>query len=164
MAAEMVFNGALETGLRSLTLLVGVFPEAISLQRLVVFDYLVVHTEDVEGGPASLHPATPRRGAELLVRRDRIQAGLRLYESRNLIDRRFESGGVYFAASEQAGAFLDALDASYVADMRERAAWVAGRFGGVDDPQLRAYVDDRVGDWGSEFEFESVLWERAGQA
>jgi hypothetical protein len=164
MADEVVFNGALETGLRSLTLLVGVFPEAISLQRLVVFDYLVVHTEDVEGGPASLHPPTPRRGAELLVRRDRIQTGLRLYESRSLIDRRFETGGVYFVASERTGAFLDAFGARYVAEMRDRANWVADRFGGMDDLQLRAYVDDRVGDWGAEFEFESVLWERAGQA
>jgi hypothetical protein len=164
MAAEAVFNGALETGLRSLTLLVGVFPEAISLQRLVVFDYLVVHTEDVDGGPASLHPATPRRGAELLVRRERIQAGLRLYESRNLIDRRFESDGVYVAASEWAGAFLDAFGARYVADMRDKAAWVADRFGGMDDVQLRAYVDDRVGDWGAEFEFESLLWDGAEQA
>lgn len=164
MAARVVFNGALETGLRSLTLLVGVFPEAISLQRLVVFDYLVVHTEDVDGGSASLHPATPRRGAELLVRRDRIQAGLRLYESRNLIDRRFENGGVYFAASEGAGAFLDAFGARYVAEMRDRATWVADRFRDMDDVQLRAYVDARVGDWGAEFEFESLLWDGAEQA
>ncbi len=163
MADEVVFNGALETGLRSLTLLVGVFPEALSLQRLVVFDYLVVHTDDVEGGPTSLHPPTPRRGAELLVRRDRIQAGLRLYESRSLVDRRFEGAGVYFAASERAGAFLDAFGARYVADMRDRAEWVVDRFSEMADSELRAYVDDRIGDWGAEFEFESLLWDRVEQ-
>ena len=164
MADEAVFNGALETGLRSLTLLVGAFPDAASLQRLVIYDYLVVHTDDVEDGPGSLHPRTPRRGAELLVRRERIQAGILLYQSRGLIDRRFDSDGVYFAATERAGSFLDAFHAVYVAVMRDRAAWVVDRFGAMDDATLHLYVNDRIGGWGAEFELESVLWVGADQS
>lgn len=158
MPNNSVFNGVIETGLRSLTLLVGAFPEKLSLQRLVIYDYLIVHTDDVQDGPSALHPRTPRRGAEILVRRGRIQAGLRLYQSRGLVDRRFESGGVFLAATERAGSFLDAFDALYVSALRDRALWVAGRFAEMNDTALHSYIDERVGDWGTEFELESLLW------
>lgn len=38
------FNGAVEIGLRALTVLNEAFPGDYSLQRLVVFDYLVVRS------------------------------------------------------------------------------------------------------------------------
>jgi hypothetical protein len=50
------FNSAVEIGLRSLCLLTAAFPAAYSLQRLVVFDYLLVHSDDMPGGPPGLHP------------------------------------------------------------------------------------------------------------
>ena len=63
-----LFNSALETGVRALVILVANFPAALDLQRLVDFDYLVVHSGDVDG-PESLHPPLPMREGELLVRR-----------------------------------------------------------------------------------------------
>ncbi len=160
MSDDDVFNGVVETGLRSLTLLVGVFPGDLSLGRLVIYDYVIVHTDDIEHGPSALHPRTPHRAAELLVRRERIQAGLLLYQSRGLIVRKFDSDGVFFSASERAGSFLDAFRAPYVSALRQRAAWVAERFTGMDDTDLQAFVDERIGDWGTEFDSESVLWTR----
>lgn len=70
-----VFNSALETGVRSLVILVANFPAALDLQRLVDFDYLVVHSGDLDG-PESLHPPLPLREGELLVRRNIIESGI----------------------------------------------------------------------------------------
>jgi len=61
------FNSPLEAGMRAVALLGASFPQTYDLQRLVTFDFLLVHTGDV-GGPDSLHPPTPYRPAELLVR------------------------------------------------------------------------------------------------
>ena len=55
------FNSPLEIGLRTTAILAEAYPEAFSLQRLVILDYLVVHSDDVEGGPTGLHPKTPHR-------------------------------------------------------------------------------------------------------
>ena len=85
------FNGPVEIGLRALCVLTTAFPAAYALQRLVVFDYLLVHSDDIEGGPEGLHPRTPHRGGEILVRRGVIQDGLTLYESRGLIERVYTS-------------------------------------------------------------------------
>lgn len=145
MGRPLTFNGPVESGLRSLTMLVESFPGALDMTRLVIFDYLVVHSDDVADGPAGLHPRTPRRAGELLVRREVIRGGLNLYRSRGLIFRDFQDGGVFYAATDYAGAFLDALDASYTVRLRERARWVVERFGAAEPGHLRRLVNENLG-------------------
>jgi len=152
------FNGPVEIGLRALAVLTNAYPDAYSLQRLVVFDYLIVHSDDVPDGPPGLHPQTPHRGGELFVRRGALQEGLLLYQSRGLVERRYKDSGVLFAATERSAAFLDVLRAQYVAGLRERAAWLVESFGQIQDADLDKMVREHVGKWGAEFAMESVLW------
>lgn len=152
------FNGAVEIGLRSLCVLTTAYPSSYSLQRLVVFDYLLVHSDDMPGGPSGLHPQTPQRGGEILVRRGVLQEGLLLYQSRGLIERLYQDGGVFFSATDRSAAFLDALSTEYVVGLRERATWVVDSFGLLADVELDSMVRERIGNWGAEFVLESVLW------
>ncbi len=78
------FNGPIEIGLRAVVVLCEAYLQAMSLQRLVIFDYLMVHSDDLPNGPPGLHPKTPRRSGELLVRRQVLQDGLLLFQSRGL--------------------------------------------------------------------------------
>lgn len=160
MALQFVspFNGPVEIGLRALCVLTTAFPAAYALQRLVVFDYLLVHSDDIEGGPAGLHPKTPHRGGEILVRRGVLQDGLTLYESRGLVERVYKGGGIFFAATDKSADFLDTLETDYLNVLRERADWVVANLGRLDDTNLDAMVRDRIGTWGAEFTMESVLW------
>lgn len=154
----ILFNGPLEIGLRSTCILNEAYPEAYSLQRLVILDYLVVHSDDIEGGPEGLHPQTPYRSGEILVRRDVIQRGLYLFMSRNLVERRFEDTGIVYTATERTGAFLDVLNAKYTSDLRERSAWVISRFESMTDAEMEDFARLNIDKWGTEFETESVLW------
>ncbi len=152
------FNGAVEIGLRALAVLTRAFPRAYSLQRLVVCDYLLIHSDDIPGGPIGLHPQTPHRSGELLVRRNALREGLMLYQSRGLIEERFEKAGVFFAATEGSASFLDSLTSEYVRGLRDRSIWLLGAFGEMPEPDLEAVVREHVGRWGTEFTMESVLW------
>ena len=152
------FNGPIEIGLRALCVLTSAFPTAYALQRLVVFDYFLIHSDDIESGPEGLHPQTPHRGGEILVRRGVLQEGLTLYESRGLVERVYEDGGIYFAATDKSADFLDTLSTNYLKDLRERADWVVDSFGLLDDAALDAMVRASIGRWGAEFSMESVLW------
>lgn len=152
------FNGPVEVGLRSLFVLTAAYPSLYSLQQLVVFDYLLIHSDDIPGGPTGLHPKTPHRGGEILVRRGVLQEGLLLYQSRGLIDRIYQDGGVFFSANEQSAGFLDALSSDYVLGLRDRATWVVDSFGLISDSELDSMVRGRIGEWGAEFEMQSVLW------
>jgi hypothetical protein len=152
------FNSPLEIGLRALVVLNEAYPLEYSLQRLVVLDYLIVHSDDIPDGPEGLHPKTPHRNNELLVRRKVLNEGLHLYQSRGLISQRFQSEGIYFGATESSSSFLDVLQSEYVIGLRQRAQWARVRFGADSDEVLTALVRDQIGNWGAEFTLESVLW------
>jgi hypothetical protein len=157
--SELVpFNSPLEIGLRALAILAEAFPDAYSLQRLVILDYFAVHSDDLPGGPTGLHPKTPHRSGELLVRRTVLQDGLILYQSRGLVEQRFEVSGVYYSATEHSASFLDTLRSDYSKQLRERASWLVDEFRNARDSELEALVRKHIGEWGAEFETESVLW------
>lgn len=152
------FNGPVEIGLRALCVLTAAYPALCSLQRLVILDYLVVHSDDIPGGPSGLHPQTPHRGGEILVRRAALQEGLLLYQSRDLVDKRYEPEGVFFSATEKSAGFLDSIDARYVVELRDRAGWAVEAFGAMTDDALTELTNANLGQWGAEFARESVLW------
>lgn len=55
-----LFNTSMEAGLRSLGLLVAVFPQSLLAGQLVALDHIVVHSRDFDpDAPESLHPASP---------------------------------------------------------------------------------------------------------
>ena len=152
------FNGPIEIGLRALSVLNDAFSEAYSLQRLIIFDYLLVHSDDMPGGPLGLHPKTPHRGGELLVRRNVLQEGLLLYQSRGLVERVFMKDGIFYVATEHSAGFLDSLRSAYVQNLRDRAAWVVDSFGQRPEMEIEKIIHQHIGEWGAEFEMESVLW------
>lgn len=153
--AVELFSTPLELGLRSLFLLAAL-RESIDLQRLVVFDYLLVHSGDARG-PSSLHPPTPHRAGEILVKRDLLQKGLRLMIGRDLVAVDLDIRGVNYRATELTEPFLQYFDGAYVAQIRERATWVVTRFGEIAESDLRAYVAAHLDQWGGEFVTEAVV-------
>src|SRR5690349_17673257 len=130
-AWDAAFNTPLECGLRSAALLLAAYPHSCDLQRLVQYDYLVVHSGDVPNGPPSIHPSTPHRSGELLVRRELVQQGLDFMMTKGVVERSFSSDGITFLAGEYAVTFLNALTTPYVLQLRERSHWVIDTFQAV---------------------------------
>lgn len=145
-----LFNSALETGVRSLVILTATFPRALDLQRLVDFDYLVVHSGDVDG-PESLHPPIPMREGELLVRRKIIESGLSLMMSRGLVTRIVSSEGIAYQASDYAKPFVDSLSTPYMRALLERANWVADSFGSAEISDLHNLISSFFDKWTTQF-------------
>jgi hypothetical protein len=152
-----VFNTPLECGLRSAALLLAAYPTACDIQRLVQFDYLLVHSGDVEGGPPSIHPATPHRSGELLVRRSLVEQGLEFMVRRMVIERTFTGHGIGYVAGEYAVVFLDGFTTTYAQQLRDRAEWVVKEFLAMPDEQLNDYMRKRWARWGAEFVRESLF-------
>ena len=145
-----VFNSTLETGIRSLIILTANYPTALDLQRLVDFDYLVVHSGDVDG-PESLHPPLPMREGELLVRRKIIESGLSLMMSRGLVSRIAGVEGIFYQASDYAKPFVDSLATPYIRSLIDRADWVATAFGNIDTKELHYLSSSFFDKWTTQF-------------
>lgn len=150
------FNSAIECGLRSLVILEHAFPRDYDLQRLVFYDYLLVHSGDANG-PASIHPATPHRSGEVLVKRQILEQGLLLMMSRKLVIREYDKTGIVYSASDNATPFLDSMESRYVGLLKERATWVIAVFDDYTDKQLDKFFQENLDRWGGEFAKEALL-------
>lgn len=145
------FNSPLEAGIRAVAILGAAFPQSYDLQRLVAFDFLLVHTGDV-GGPESLHPPTPHRSAELLVRRKLVEDALLLMMTRELVQRQTSSEGITYCAGENATTFLTSLSSPYLRALKERATWLVEALGHHSDPEFRQVMRRFFDDWVEEFQ------------
>ena len=149
--AVQTFNSPIETGVRSLILLAESYPAQMDLQRILEFDYILVHTGDVDG-PPSIHPALPLRSGELLVRRQLIERGLMLMVSRGLVARYATPNGFMYQAEDDAGPFLDGLTAEYLDELKDRAVWVVDRFSEMSDHNIRVMLSQVYDQWSREFQ------------
>lgn len=145
------FNGPLEAGIRAVAVLALAHPSSFDLQRLIAFDYLLVHTGDV-GGPDSLHPPVPLHSAELLVRRKLVEQALLLMMTRDLVQREVSADGIRYRAGENAAPFLDALQSSYLSALKRRADWLVGEFGASSEAEFRAVMRRFFDRWVEEFQ------------
>lgn len=145
------FNSPLETGIRSLQILVAAYPRAFDLERLVEMHYLVVHSGDANG-PESLHATLPMRAGELLVRRKLIEKGLLLMASRNLIQRKPAVDGFNYQAKDTAAPFLASLTSNYSQRLRERAQWAVEEFSEMSTSEIRQITHRLFEIWSSQFQ------------
>jgi hypothetical protein len=151
MKHSRLFNSPIEVGLRSLLILLEAHPRPLDLQRLVILDYLLVHSGDVLDGPESLHPPSPLRAGEVAIRRDLIQQGLHLMASKGLVSRIVDERGICYIAEESAPSLTDAFRTPYVRVMRQRAAWAVEAAASLSDTAASAMFGETIERWRSEF-------------
>jgi hypothetical protein len=145
------FNSPLEAGIRAVAILGAAYPRSYDLQRLVAFDYLLVHTADV-GGPESLHPPTPMHSAELLVRRKLVEHALLLMMTRDLVHREITSDGIKYSAGENAATFLASVSSAYLTALNDRANWLIDALGSHADQDFKKVMRQFFDDWVEEFQ------------
>lgn len=146
-----VFNSPLELGLRMVYLLQALSPQGADLQKLVLLDYAVVYSADLDG-PSSLHTPIPFRGAELLSRRELIERGLHLMSTRGLVTAVWAEDGITYYAGEIARMLTTSLTSQYLRDLDLRCHWAAEHFGSSDSGELTDEFAASGHLWGAEIE------------
>lgn len=152
-----VFNTPLEVGLRLLYILNELQREGCDLQRLVYYDYILVHSSDVPNGPKSIHPSTPHRSTEILVKRELVKKGLTLMHSKQLVDSVFDSNGITYKATELTGPFIEYNNTEYASSLRRVATWLVNEFENYSDEKLSLFIKNNLDVWGGEFSKEALL-------
>jgi hypothetical protein len=148
------FNNGVDTGLRMLTLLNAAYPLKYDLDHLVYFDYMIVHSGDIDPETTSLHPAVPNRTGEIFIRRNLIQQGLEVFIHKGLVNRYYNTSGIQYGATEIATPFLDSLSEAYSYALMERANWVAKNFAQYDSKTLREVIAKNLSKVRNEFNLE----------
>ncbi|RFU41186.1 threonine transporter [Actinomadura logoneensis] len=115
-------NSPLEIGVRALVLLAESHPQPLDLAQLAVLDHAVLHSGDLDG-PPSLHPSLPGHTGELGMKRTVLEQALLVLIRAGLASVKPDETGLVYCTTERGPAFVDILEAPYVARLRERAEW-----------------------------------------
>jgi hypothetical protein len=145
------FNSPFELGIRMVYLLQALAPRGADLQKLVLLDYAIVYSADLNG-PSSLHTPIPFRGAELFSRRELIEQGLYLMSTRGLVTATWNSDGITYFAGEVARVMTNALTSGYLRELGDRCKWAAETFGLANSGELTARFAASGHLWGAELE------------
>ncbi|MGF6352294.1 hypothetical protein ABIE27_000190 [Paenibacillus sp. 4624] len=153
------YNSPFEVGLRALAIIIVNSPMSLNLQRLIYYDYLILHSNDigVENCPPSLHPDIPHRSGGLLIRRRAMQLGLDLMYSKSLIDIIYDDDGVSYVASQLTEPFFDLIDSNYSNRLKRNALWVMNYFSAYSEEEVKNFIDSNIETWGGEFMYEAYV-------
>lgn len=151
------FNNPVETGLRMLFVLDASAPRGYDIQRLVYYDYLLLHAGDVDVEQPHVHPALPYRTGEMLVRRQLIARGINLMISKELVVQHLSELGVTYKSSSLTRRFLEYLTSDHAKSLAASASWLTRTFVDYSDDELAVYMTSNLGRWGAEFRFDALL-------
>ena len=155
-----VFNSPFELGLRMVYLLCSLHPNGADLQKLVLLDYAIVYSGDLDG-PSSLHTPVPYRGNELFSRRELIEHGLYLMSTRGLVDAHIDDSGITYLAGPAAFSLVGSLNSRYFLELETRCRWAASQFATRNSLDLVGEFSERGHLWGAEL--EATLADRGQQ-
>ncbi|MFC4778157.1 ABC-three component system middle component 2 [Paenibacillus sp. GCM10023252] len=153
----LLFNSNLEVALRILVLLSQDSNNTYDLDRLVIFDYFIIHANDVDSEQINLHPSLPLRGSEIIIKRKLISEGLDLLVSRGLIEIVYKASGVYYRSNSLTKVFVELLKSDYFIILKKLSTWVAEKYGSIETTEINSIVNKNIQQWGGEFEYESLV-------
>lgn len=145
-----VFNSPLELALR-LLFIFNSTTKSLDLQRLIYYNYLLVHSADIPEAPKSIHADLPRRSYEILVNRNIVKQGLTLLLSKDLISVKYLTNGIQYKGNANTESFLKYFESDYSKNLNDRARWLCSNFDKLSDNQLTQFIESNIGKWGSEF-------------
>lgn len=152
-----IFNTPLEIGLRCTVILTELKGQPLDFQRLIYFDYLLVHFGDADANYESLHPATPLRSGEILIKRDVLGQGLLLMIKKKLVEVEYGPNGIQYKAPSYCEGFLNHFESKYMLQLRETARLLVSKFSECSNDDLKKYMMDNLDHWGGEFTKESLV-------
>lgn len=148
-----IFNTPEEVGVRILFIL-SLCNKRMSSQRIMYYDYFILHLYDIDSVYDSLHPDNPNHSSEIAVKRDIINRGLKLMISKGLLDIKYTKTGIYYQKNSITDPFLQMFKNGYVDKLKQNISVVNERFDKYSDGQIYKYIDRSIGSWYGEFEKE----------
>lgn len=151
-----LYNTPYEVGVRILILL-DECKSTLDLQRIVIYDYLILHYGDVDKNYESLHPSNPFHATELVIKRELVKEGLNLICKKGLIDIEYSSEGFYYHINSMGEGLLEYFESKYFNQMKCFAKVVNKRFDKMVKEELNIYINDNIGKWKGEFDREALF-------
>lgn len=152
-----VFNSPIEVGIRVLVLLESSTNIGHSLQRLCVYDYILLHAGDIDLSQSNIHPLHPYRSSEYPIKHQIIENAIYMLICRRLINVFADDHGITYGSNARTKWFLDALESEYINKLKRTADWIDAKFSESTDEELSILIKQKITKWGNEFNQEVLI-------
>ena len=109
------FNSNTEIALRILLSLYAI-EESLSVDELVVLDFMTVYARDFGIATYNLHGDNKSKESEFAARRQQIKEAIRFLVTQGYIDVEEAENGFLFSINDKGSALCDAMESSYAVD------------------------------------------------
>lgn len=129
----------------------------MSSQRIMYYDYFVLHLNDLDQKYESLHPDNPNHSSEIAIKRDLVNKGLKLMIAKGLLGVKYTKSGIYYKDNQLTHDFVSLFQNEYVEALKRNINVVNGCFSHCSDKHIYKYINKNIGKWAGEFESNTFI-------
>lgn len=144
-------NSPIEFGLRALVLLSQIEGEGIDIDRLLIYDYLLTNSGEFNKEFPSLHVETPYRYSKLMVKREVLKEGVKMFSDHGLIDVTLTDCGIYYKKSIYTDVFLVNMTSKYKQRLVEISKWINDNIHCKNENKIEEEINSKILQYGIEF-------------
>lgn len=151
-----IYNTPFEVGIRILILLVRC-ERPLDIEEITTYDYLLLHSSEMDKEIKSLHPDNPFYVMELYSKRNVIQKSITLLISKGLVLCEYNSNGISYKPTEIANNFLEYFESSYFLKLMKNADLINLKLINFKLEVIKELINENYEEWKNEFEFEALF-------
>jgi Fe2+ or Zn2+ uptake regulation protein len=151
-----LFNSPLEVALR-LVFILNRSSRPLDMDRLVYYNYLLVHSSDIPNSPKSIHADLPKRSNEMPVSQITVKQALTLLIAKGLVSVNYSKSGIEYKKNESTSLFVSYFESPYSKQLQERADWLCSKFDDYSDQQISEIIKQNMERWGSELKLRIAI-------
>ncbi|MDU5107635.1 ABC-three component system middle component 2 [Clostridium sp.] len=156
MNESKIYNTPVEIGVRLLMIIVKNKIE-IDFDKLLILDYLSLHSNLINDNFKSLHPDNPFHGLEVYSKMNISKSAIDLLVSKGLIDVKFTSNGIVYSSNSISEYFLSFFECDYYKELEESIEKIIGNFNSYNSNELQEYVFKNIDKWNGNSRSLSVI-------
>jgi len=146
-----LYNTISEVGVRLLIILDSC-KSTMSLERLQIYDHLILHLGDVQADLPSIHPSNPSHSSEIVAKRQLIRSSIAAMALKGFVTVKYTSYGFLYSSNKMTEEFLMVLTSGYSKKVRANSEIVCRLFSAYNDSRLQKLADNGLQNWAGEIE------------
>lgn len=156
MNENKIYNTPIEIGVRLLMIIVKNKIE-IDFDKLLILDYLSLHSNVINNEFKSLHPDNPFHGLEVYSKMNISKSAINLLVSKGLIDVKFTSKGIVYSSNSISEYFLSFFECDYYKELEESIEKIIDNFNSYNSDELQEYIFKNIDKWNGNSRSLSVI-------
>ncbi|RYE37033.1 MAG: hypothetical protein EOP48_29145 [Sphingobacteriales bacterium] len=152
-----IYSSDVEISLRLMAILQYYPDSPISIERLVAYDYLILHGNDIFPELESLHPKSPNSSNEFMIKRELLKRGLHLLISKELISVNISKKGINYQGGLLTAKFCEKLNSAYSEKLYQAVLSVLNICAIYSDEELEKRIKSNLVTQDTIFKNESVF-------